>query len=164
MRLPCSRTGRPQANAHQSCARLVGARGRRHDHVSPFPDRDLPATPDHEAPVAGHHRGSSKPLTTKCVTDRALVVGAAGAALYVVLPCLAKVFGAWPRLSSLSPIWLVGAFVAESASFGCAFVLQRLFLRTRVGSPSSAPASRVMRSRTSCRPATPSGVVCSSKC
>jgi uncharacterized protein (TIRG00374 family) len=81
--------------------------------------------------VAGHLRGSSKPLTTKRVIGRALVVGAAGAALYVVLPSLAKVFGAWPRLSSLSPIWLVGAFVAESASFGCAFALQRLFLRTR---------------------------------
>ena len=54
----------------------------------------------------------------------------AGVGLYVVLPSLAKVLGAWPRLSSLSPIWMVGALVAESVSFGCAFALQRLFLRT----------------------------------
>ena len=38
--------------------------------------------------------------------------------------------GAWPRLSSLSPIWMVGALLAESVSFGCAFALQRLFLKT----------------------------------
>jgi uncharacterized protein (TIRG00374 family) len=33
-------------------------------------------------------------------------------------------------LSSSSPFWLVGAFLAESVSFTCAFALQRLVLRT----------------------------------
>ena len=58
------------------------------------------------------------------------MVGAAGFTLYFVLPKLAKVLGAWPALSTLSPIWMVGALAAESVSFGCAFALQRLFLRT----------------------------------
>ncbi len=90
----------------------------------------MPPTSDHEARAAGSNRRGSKPLTAKRLIGRALVVGVAGVALYVVLPSLAKVLGAWPRLSSLSPIWMIGALLAESASFGCAFALQRLFLRT----------------------------------
>jgi uncharacterized protein (TIRG00374 family) len=80
--------------------------------------------------VARQNGGSSKPLTAKRLIGRALVVGAAGVALYLVLPKLAQVLASWPRLSSLSPIWMVGALLAESISFGCAFALQRLFLRT----------------------------------
>jgi len=91
----------------------------------------LPPTSDREAPGAGRSQRASKPVSVKGLVGRALVVGAAGFALYFVLPKLAKVLGAWPALSSLSPIWMVGAFVAESVSFGCAFALQRLFLRAR---------------------------------
>lgn len=79
-------------------------RERRPDRVRPSPDEDLPPTSDHEAPVAGSKRRSSKPLTAKRLIGRALVVGVAGVALYIVLPSLAKVLGAWPRLSSLSPM------------------------------------------------------------
>ncbi len=99
--------------------------------MRPPPGEGLPPTSDHEAPVAGHGPRSSKPLTAKRLIGRAVVVGVAGVALYLVLPKLAQVFASWPRLSSLSPIWIVGALLAESASFGCAFALQRLFLRTR---------------------------------
>ena len=99
--------------------------------MRPRPGKGLPPTSDHEAPVAGHGPRSSKPLTAKRLIGRAVVVGVAGVALYLVLPRLAQVFASWPRLSSLSPIWIVGALLAESASFGCAFALQRLFLRTR---------------------------------
>jgi len=52
-------------------------------------------------------------------------------ALYVLLPSLTKVMGAWPRLLTLSPAWLVGALVAEVAAFSCNFDLQRLVLRTK---------------------------------
>ncbi len=62
---------------------------------------------------------------------RAVGVGAAGLALYVVLPSLARVVASWPRLSTLQPIWMLGLLVAESVSFTCAFGLQRLFLRAR---------------------------------
>ncbi|MGO9853632.1 MAG: UPF0104 family protein, partial [Acidimicrobiales bacterium] len=59
----------------------------------------------------------------------ALVV--TGVALYVVLPSLTAVFGAWPRLATLSGVWLVAALLAETASFVCTFGIQRIVLRTR---------------------------------
>jgi uncharacterized protein (TIRG00374 family) len=49
----------------------------------------------------------------------------------VVLPSLTRTVAAWPQLSSSSPIWLIGSLLAESASFACAFALQRLVLRTK---------------------------------
>jgi uncharacterized protein (TIRG00374 family) len=54
----------------------------------------------------------------------------AGVGLYVVFPSLSRVVGAWPELSTLSPVWLAGAVVAEGAAFACNFGLQRLVLRT----------------------------------
>jgi uncharacterized protein (TIRG00374 family) len=62
---------------------------------------------------------------------RVLTVALTGIALYVVLPSLTRVIAAWPDLSSLSPLWLTGAFLAEVASFACNFGLQRLVLRTK---------------------------------
>jgi uncharacterized protein (TIRG00374 family) len=62
---------------------------------------------------------------------RVVAIGITGLALYVVLPSLTRVIAAWPQLSRLSPVWLVGSFLAESASFACAFALQRLVLRTK---------------------------------
>ncbi len=82
---------------------------------------------------AGPSAGSDlrRPFSAKKLVARAVVVGAAGLALYVVLPSLTKVIASWPRLSSLQPVWMFGVLAAESVSFGCAFGLQRLFLRTR---------------------------------
>ena len=60
-----------------------------------------------------------------------MAIGLTGLAVYVVLPSLTRVIAAWPQLSSSSPVWLIGSFLAESASFACAFALQRLVLRTR---------------------------------
>ena len=71
------------------------------------------------------------PLTWKTIVRRALAVAVAGAAIYLVLPGLIAVFGAWPRLSTLSPVWLTIALAAELASFTCNFALQRMALRTR---------------------------------
>ena len=59
-----------------------------------------------------------------------LAVLASGLALYVVLPSLARVASAWPRLVDLNPVWLAVSFLAECVSFTCAFALQRLVLRT----------------------------------
>ena len=39
--------------------------------------------------------------------------------------------GAWPRLSTLSPVWFSVAVAAELASFTCNFALQRLALQTK---------------------------------
>jgi uncharacterized protein (TIRG00374 family) len=58
-------------------------------------------------------------------------IGLTGLAVYVVLPSLTRVLAAWPQLSHLSPVWLIGSFLAESASFACSFAVQRLALRTK---------------------------------
>jgi len=52
-------------------------------------------------------------------------------AIYLVLPKLIAVLGAWPRLSTLNPAWFMVALAAELVSFTCNFALQRLALRTR---------------------------------
>jgi uncharacterized protein (TIRG00374 family) len=75
--------------------------------------------------------GQAYPLTWKTVVRRALAVAVAGAAIYLVLPALVTVFGAWPRLSALNPVWFTIALAAELASFTCNFALQRMALRTR---------------------------------
>ncbi|MGA8296524.1 MAG: lysylphosphatidylglycerol synthase transmembrane domain-containing protein [Acidimicrobiales bacterium] len=54
-----------------------------------------------------------------------------GVAIYILLPALVKVFAAWPRFSSLEPVWLVAAVIAEGASFACSIALQRLVLRRK---------------------------------
>ena len=73
----------------------------------------------------------ARPLTWKTVVKRALTVAVAGAALYLALPKLIAVLGAWPRLSTLNPAWFTVCLAAELASFTCNFALQRLALRTR---------------------------------
>ena len=60
-----------------------------------------------------------------------MAIGLTGLAVYVVLPSLTRVIAAWPQLSHLSPVWLIGSFLAETASFACGFAVQRLVLRTK---------------------------------
>lgn len=67
----------------------------------------------------------------KRVIGRIVALVVTGVALYVVLPSLTAVFGAWPRLAKLSGVWLVAALLAEAASFACNFGIQRIVLRTR---------------------------------
>lgn len=55
----------------------------------------------------------------------------AGLTLYLLIPGITKVLGAWPRLSTLNPVWFGAALLAELASFTCNFGLQRLALRAR---------------------------------
>src|SRR5208337_3345130 len=71
------------------------------------------------------------PLTWKTVVKRALAVAVAGGAIYLVLPELIAVLGAWPRLSTLNPVWFTVCLAAELVSFTCNFALQRLALRTK---------------------------------
>jgi uncharacterized protein (TIRG00374 family) len=83
------------------------------------------------AKAAAIDAAQARPLTWKVVVKRAVVVAVAGAAIYLVLPKLIAVLGAWPRLSTLNPAWFTLAVAAELASFICNFALQRLALRTR---------------------------------
>jgi uncharacterized protein (TIRG00374 family) len=69
-------------------------------------------------------------LTWRTAVKRCLPVALGGIAIYLVLPRLTAVFGAWPRLSTLNPIWYAVAFGSEAVSFTCTLALQRLVLRT----------------------------------
>ena len=66
-----------------------------------------PADGGKPAPVAAKaaaiDAAQAHPLTWKNVVKRALALAVAGAALYLVLPKLIAVLGAWPRLSTLNP-------------------------------------------------------------
>jgi uncharacterized protein (TIRG00374 family) len=94
-----------------------------------------PAGAAKPAPVAARaaaiDAAQAHPLTWKTLVKRALFVAVAGAAIYLVLPKLVAVLGAWPRLSTLNPVWFTVALAAELASFTCNFALQRIALRTR---------------------------------
>jgi uncharacterized protein (TIRG00374 family) len=83
------------------------------------------------AKAASLDAARSHPLTWRTVLKRALVVAAAGVAIYLVLPSLTEVLASWPRLSTLEPAWTAAAVAAELASFTCYFALQRLALQTR---------------------------------
>jgi uncharacterized protein (TIRG00374 family) len=90
-----------------------------------------PKTRDHGAPVPADPRRVEAHHGAKRVIGRVIALVVTGVALYVVLPSLTAVFGAWPRLAKLSPLWLVLALVAEAMSFVCNFGIQRIVLRTR---------------------------------
>jgi uncharacterized protein (TIRG00374 family) len=71
------------------------------------------------------------PPTWRALLKRAIPLAVAGGAIYVLFPAITKVLGAWPRLTSLDPIWFTVALAAEVASFACNFGLQRLALRAK---------------------------------
>ena len=83
------------------------------------------------AKAAAIDAAQANPLTWKTILKRAVLVAVAGVGIYLVLPELIAVLGAWPRLSTLNPIWFTVAIAAEVISFTCNFALQRLALRTR---------------------------------
>jgi uncharacterized protein (TIRG00374 family) len=83
------------------------------------------------AKAAAIDAAQAHPPTWKTIVKRALAGAVAGVAIYIVMPSLIAVFGAWPRLSTLNPIWFTAALAAEVVSFTCNFALQRLALRTR---------------------------------
>ena len=55
----------------------------------------------------------------------------AGVTIYLVFPTLTAVFGSWPKLKSLNPLWFLVALAAQVAHFTCTIALQRLALRTK---------------------------------
>lgn len=90
-------------------------------------------TPGPQASAGTNPLGGNR--KTNSLAFRIVALALCGLAIYVVLPSLVKVIDAWPRLATASPIWLIGALIAEIVSFTFAFTLQRLVLRPRVGSP-----------------------------
>ncbi|MBV8462874.1 MAG: flippase-like domain-containing protein, partial [Acidimicrobiales bacterium] len=82
-------------------------------------------------PTPDARNGSKAQLRRREVITRISALVVTGLAVYVVLPSLSAVFGAWPRLASLSAAWLLIALFAEIGSFVCNFGTQRIVLRTR---------------------------------
>jgi uncharacterized membrane protein YbhN (UPF0104 family) len=83
-----------------------------------------------------HARADPAPQTDRRHSRRSLLkhgvaVAIAGLTLYVVFPSLMRVAASWPRLRTLSPLWLIAALAAELTSFVCTFALQGLVLRSR---------------------------------
>lgn len=66
----------------------------------------------------------------KSVVRRVVALLVTGLAIYVVLPSLSAVLGSWPRLATLSGVWLFVAVLSEAASFVCNFGIQRIVLQT----------------------------------
>jgi hypothetical protein len=59
----------------------------------------------------------------------ALVVG--GISIYILLPSLLSVFGAWPSLAHLDWPFALLVLVAECASYVCLWELDRIVLHTK---------------------------------
>ena len=67
----------------------------------------------------------------KTLIKRVAALAVTGVSLYVVLPSLSAVLGSWPKLATLSGMWLFIAVLSECGSFVCNFAIQRIVLRTR---------------------------------
>jgi hypothetical protein len=91
------------------------------------------------AKAAAIGAAQARPLTWKTVVRRALAVAVAGAAIYLVLPKLIAVLGAWPRLSTLNPVWFTVCLAAELVSFTCTSPCSGWRCAPRAGSPWSPP-------------------------
>jgi uncharacterized protein (TIRG00374 family) len=61
---------------------------------------------------------------------RALLLGITAVSLYLLAPALLEVFGSFPRLVDLSPVWFVSMLLLQIGSYGCMWAVQRLALRT----------------------------------
>jgi uncharacterized protein (TIRG00374 family) len=68
--------------------------------------------------------------THKSIVRRIAALVVTGLAVYVLLPSLTRVFGAWPELATLSGVWLFVSVLSECGSFVCNFAIQRIVLRT----------------------------------
>jgi len=66
----------------------------------------------------------------RSVAKKSVLVVVAGITLYLLFPSLAAVFDAFPKLTSLDPIWFALALGLQVAHFTCTIALQRIALRT----------------------------------
>jgi uncharacterized membrane protein YbhN (UPF0104 family) len=61
---------------------------------------------------------------------RGLLLAITGISLYLLAPALLEVFGSFPRLADLSPLWFVAMLALQVGSYACMWAIQRLALRT----------------------------------
>jgi uncharacterized protein (TIRG00374 family) len=74
-------------------------------------------------------RGSS-PELWKRIVPRLIFMAIMGVTLYILWPSLVSVFRSWPDLLRVKPYWYPIMLACEFASFGCAWGLQAIALRT----------------------------------
>jgi len=67
---------------------------------------------------------------TSVLVRRGLLLGVTGISLYLLAPALVQVFGSFPRLADLSPLWFAAMLVLQVGSYACMWAIQRLALRT----------------------------------
>jgi uncharacterized protein (TIRG00374 family) len=107
-------------------------------------DRPQQSQPGAQAP--GHVAGSdamsqglasrlerdvaAPPPPWRSVAKKSVLVLVSGITLYLLFPSLAAVFDAFPKLTSLDPIWFTLALALQVAHFTCTIALQRIALRT----------------------------------
>jgi uncharacterized protein (TIRG00374 family) len=71
------------------------------------------------------------PLPWRSILKKSVMVVVGGITIYLVFPSLAAVFDAFPKLTSLDPIWFSFALLLQVAHFVCTISLQRIALRTK---------------------------------
>jgi uncharacterized protein (TIRG00374 family) len=71
------------------------------------------------------------PPPWRSIVKKTVMAVVAGITLYLVFPSLAAVFGSFPKLTSLDPIWFTFAVALQVAHFTCTISLQRIALRTK---------------------------------
>jgi uncharacterized protein (TIRG00374 family) len=74
---------------------------------------------------------AESPPAWRTVVKATVAAVVAGVTIYLVFPTLIAVFGSWPKLKSLNPLFFLVALVAQVAHFTCTIALQRLALRTK---------------------------------
>jgi len=72
---------------------------------------------------------------TSGVVGRALLLGVTAVSLYLLAPALLEVFGSFPRLADLSPLWFAAMLLLQIGSYGCMWAVQRLALQTEEWGP-----------------------------
>jgi uncharacterized membrane protein YbhN (UPF0104 family) len=65
------------------------------------------------------------------IVKRLVLLGLTAVSLYLLAPALLDVFGSFPRLVDLSPLWFALMLVVEAGAYACMWSIQRLALRTR---------------------------------
>lgn len=71
------------------------------------------------------------PFSRSELIRRAVLLGLAGVALYLLGPGLVELFSSWPQLRQVGAAWIGAMVVAELASFGCLWLLQRVALAAK---------------------------------
>jgi uncharacterized protein (TIRG00374 family) len=72
---------------------------------------------------------------TSVAVRRAVLLTITAVSLYLLAPALLEVFGSFPKLADLSPLWFAAMLLLQIGSYGCMWAVQRLALRTDAWGP-----------------------------